>query len=224
VRPALREKLPLVKDWLGDHVYVDTERLVKVQKNVREWIMAFSKVGDEELLSAATEVFRARGYEGASLSQLSEATGLEKASLYHRFPGGKAELALAVVRRGDRWFQEHVFAPLAGDGSPAKRLKLVGWQLRGFYGDGLKSCTLESLSLPGGGAALEQALRSGLLAWLEAFAKLAQESGLPPAVARARAEQAVIEIEGSLVLARVLQDNKPFLRVIGRLPDLLLRM
>ena len=185
--------------------------------------MAFSKVGDEELLSAATEIFRTRGYEGTSLSQLSEATGLEKASLYHRFPGGKAELALAVVQRGDQWFQKHVFAPLAGEGSPAKRLKLVGWQLRGFYGDGLKSCTLETLSLPGGGTALEHALKSGLLAWLEAFARLAQESGLPSAVARARAEQAVIEIEGSLVLARVLQDNKPFLRVIGRLPELLLR-
>jgi TetR/AcrR family transcriptional regulator, lmrAB and yxaGH operons repressor len=184
--------------------------------------MAFSKVGDEELLSAATEIFRARGYEGSSLSQLAEATGLEKASLYHRFPGGKAEIVLAVVQRGDQWFQEHVFAPLAAEGSPAKRVRLVARQLREFYGDGLKSCTLETLSLPGGGAALEQALRGGLLAWLEAFAQIAQESGLAAGVARARAEQAVIEIEGSLVFARVLQDNKAFLRMIGRLPDLLL--
>jgi len=52
------------------------------------------KVLDETILKGLAEVFRSKGYEGASLKDLSEATGLKKASLYHRFPNGKSEMAL----------------------------------------------------------------------------------------------------------------------------------
>ena len=38
---------------------------------------------------ALAEAFRQYGFEGASLSMLSEATGLGNGSLYHFFPGGK---------------------------------------------------------------------------------------------------------------------------------------
>jgi TetR/AcrR family transcriptional regulator, lmrAB and yxaGH operons repressor len=41
-------------------------------------------------------------------------------------------------------------------------------------------------------------------AWLNAFCGVARESGLPPAMARARAEEAIVRFEGSLVVARVL--------------------
>ncbi|MEP1982729.1 MAG: helix-turn-helix domain-containing protein, partial [Maribacter dokdonensis] len=56
------------------------------------------KVLDIEILTGLTKVFRSRGYEGASLKELSEATGLKKASLYHRFPNGKQEMADAVLQ------------------------------------------------------------------------------------------------------------------------------
>ena len=45
--------------------------------------------------------------------------------------------------------------------------------------------------------------------------------GLPPAMARARAEEAIVRFEGSLVVARVLGDNSAFERVLKMLPDLL---
>ena len=49
--------------------------------------MPITKVNEDELLDRLTDVFRTYGYEGASLSKISEATGLQRASLYHRFPG-----------------------------------------------------------------------------------------------------------------------------------------
>ncbi len=39
------------------------------------------KVLDKEILNGLTKIFRSRGYEGASLKELSDATGLKKASL-----------------------------------------------------------------------------------------------------------------------------------------------
>lgn len=184
--------------------------------------MALPRISEDNLMTAAAEVFRAHGYEGTSLRRLAEATGLEKASLYHRFPGGKEEIAGAVARRVNDWFLKNVVETLKGNGSPAKRIRVVAEKLREFYGDGRKSCTLETLSLPGGGEALAAVLQEGLQGWLDAFTRISKESGVPAAAARARAEQAIIEVEGSLVLSRALGDNRLFLRVIGRLSALLL--
>lgn len=183
--------------------------------------MAHAKLSDEDLMRALTDVFRAQGYEGASLSRIAEATGLEKASLYHRFPGGKEDMVAAVVNHVNQWFQDHVFTPLERSGKPAQKVRLAAQHLRELYGDGSKSCVLDTLSLPGGSLGLREAVRGSLKAWLQAFTGIAREAGASGTEARERSEQAIIEIEGSLVLARVLGDRKPFYRVIDRLPELL---
>lgn len=51
-----------------------------------------------DVLDKAVKVFWARGYEGAHLSALLEATGLSKSSLYGTF-GSKRELYLASIDR-----------------------------------------------------------------------------------------------------------------------------
>lgn len=185
--------------------------------------MAFAKVSDQDLICALTDVFRAQGYEGASLSRISEATGLEKASLYHRFPRGKEEMVATVVNHVNQWFQDHVFTPLERPGKPAQKIRLVAEHLRELYGNGSKSCVLDTLSLPGSSPGLREAVRGSLKAWLQAFTGIAREAGASDTEARQRAEQAIIEIEGSLVLARVLADRKPFHKTIDRLQKLLLQ-
>ncbi len=65
-----------------------------------------------DLLRALGEVFRAHGYEGASLTLITEATGLGKGSLYHLFPGGKEQMAAEVLAEIDTWFEVNIFAPL----------------------------------------------------------------------------------------------------------------
>jgi TetR/AcrR family transcriptional regulator, lmrAB and yxaGH operons repressor len=54
-------------------------------------------------IPALAEAFREHGFEGASLAHLCEATGLGKGSLYHFFPGGKDEMAAAVLADVDAW-------------------------------------------------------------------------------------------------------------------------
>ena len=183
--------------------------------------MAYSTVNDEELLSRSTDVFRTHGYEGTTLSRLSAATGLEKASLYHRFPGGKDQIALAVAGGVLAWFQKHVFEPFKSTEAPRRKAGAVVEQLRVFYADGTKPCALDALSLSGGGPELAEALKGALLAWLKAFTEIARESGLSAAESKRRAEQAVIQIEGSLILSRVLGDTKAFRRTLEELPGLL---
>ena len=183
--------------------------------------MAHRTVSDDEFLDRALDLFRTYGVEGVSLSRLSEAIGLEKASLYHRYPRGKDEIVMAVVARVIQWFGEHVFAPLKAEGTTRRRVGIVAEQLRTFYCDGTKPCITDVLSISSGGEELAATLKIALQAWMKAFAEIARESGLSPRLSRQRAEEAIVRIEGSLVVARVLGDNMPFQRVIKLLPDLL---
>lgn len=183
--------------------------------------MAHSTVGEAEFLEKTTALFLEQGFSGTSLSQIAAATGLEKASLYYRYPGGKDEIAMAVATGVGTWLTEFVIEPLTVEGNPEKQVREVAKQLRSLYGDGTKWCALEALSLKGGSEALAAGLKGALTAWLGAFAGVARRSGMSAAVAKQRAETAIGQIEGSLVLSRVLGDPKPFQRAIDALPSLL---
>jgi TetR/AcrR family transcriptional repressor of lmrAB and yxaGH operons len=167
------------------------------------------------------EVFRLYGYEGASVRLLSEATGLERASLYHRFPGGKEQMAASIVAETCKWFERHVFTQLKKDSSPEDKVRRVAANLRDFYRRGALWCVLDTMTLGGGTPAIRNSIHAAYTAWLDAFEQVAREAGMPAPLARSRAQQALIEIEGSLVVARVTGDSKPFLRVVQDLPNLL---
>ena len=183
--------------------------------------MAHRIISDDAFLATSLELFRTYGFEGVSIKRLADATGLEKASLYYRYPGGKDEIAMAVASDVVRWFQENIFEPLQRTGPVRKRVAFAAERLREFYLGGTKTCLMDVLSLPGGSEALHQALEGAMQAWITAFAQIAKESGMPPAAARSRAEEAILRVEGSLVLSRVLADTSTFERTIKQLPDLL---
>jgi AcrR family transcriptional regulator len=183
--------------------------------------MAHRTISDEELLDKALDLFRTYGFHGVSLSMLAEATGLEKASLYYRFPGGKEEIAMAVVSRDFACLQEKIFKPLKGEGSPRKRISIIMENLRSFYSEGTKACVIEVLSIPGGSEQVIATVKAAMQAWIKSFTEIAREGGLSPASARNRAEEAVLRIQGSLVLSRVLGDNGHFQRNLKLLPELL---
>ncbi len=58
----------------------------------------------DDTLPALAEVFREHGYGATSPSLITAATGLGKGSLYHFFPGGKQEMASAVLADIEQWF------------------------------------------------------------------------------------------------------------------------
>lgn len=183
--------------------------------------MAFRKIDEEQFLDRLTEVFRVHGYEGASLSRISEATGLQRASLYHRFPGGKAEMVKAVLQRAGDWLSTHVLGPLCNSGPPSKRVERMIERLREFYGDGEHSCLLDTLSLGEEGSELRAAIEGALNAWFDALTRVARDAGFNQDEARRRAEDAMVLIQGALVIARATGNRKPFGRALDRLPDLL---
>jgi TetR/AcrR family transcriptional regulator, lmrAB and yxaGH operons repressor len=180
-------------------------------------------IDDEELLSRLASVFRDLGYEGASLTALAEGAGLQKASLYHRFPGGKQQMAEEVLAAAIGWFGENVLAPLKESGAPKPRIAAVARRLDDFYAGGRKACLLNMLSSPrNADGPFSPAIRSAFEALIDAFSRVAREAGHAPKAARRRAERAVMLMQGSLVLSRGLGSGEPFRAFLSTLPDDLL--
>lgn len=178
---------------------------------------------DETLVAALLEVFRTHGYEGASLAILAEATGLARASLYHRFPGGKAEMAEVVMQAVRDWLWAHALAPLRDTTLlPAARIAAMCDHLDAFYHAGGKACLLEALSIGEVTAPVRRLAREALELWTHELATAVSAAGIAKREARRRAEQAITQVQGALVLARVQEDRAPFRRAIRALPELLL--
>ncbi len=186
-------------------------------------MFAMTKITDPELLNRLTAVFRTHGYEGASLSKISEATGLQRASLYHRFPGGKAEMAEAVLNRAGDWLATHALSPLTESGPPEERIRRMAERLSEFYEGGTQSCLLDALSFGVEEGGLRGHQKAAMGAWVDAIATMLRESGIPVQTAQERAEDAVIRIQGGLVMARAAKNPKPFRRTLENLPQDLLR-
>jgi TetR/AcrR family transcriptional regulator, lmrAB and yxaGH operons repressor len=181
--------------------------------------MGLQKFADDKLLGTITDLFRNHGYDGTSLSRIMKATGLVKASLYHRFSGGKEEMAATVMDRVAGEFASNLLAPLNESGDPAERLRETGERLRKFYGSGKKPCLLDTLTLNRESPFVKARAKAALEFWIDSFARFAAESsGLSPVLAIERAQDAVSALEGGLVIARVSGNRAPFIRAIESLP------
>lgn len=162
--------------------------------------MPAALISKEEVLTRLLGIFRERGYEGASLAALSEATGLGRSSLYHYFPGGKDEMATSVLAHLDEILVTALHAPLATKASPKRKLDAMLAAVDDFYDGGSKACVLERLCASADRPVIGRPLRRSFETWLSAFETLGAEAGISRAVARARAEDALARVEGALVV------------------------
>jgi TetR/AcrR family transcriptional regulator, cholesterol catabolism regulator len=78
----------------------------------------------EDILDAAAQVIRKKGYNGASMADIAQAVNLQKASLYHHV-SSKQEILLALLNRAIAMLTERI-APLTAQATPAdEKLRLM---------------------------------------------------------------------------------------------------
>ncbi|TNC13716.1 TetR/AcrR family transcriptional regulator [Methylobacterium terricola] len=169
-----------------------------------------------DAVSALAEVFREHGYEGASLSLLSKATGLGKGSLYNFFPGGKEEMMEAVLADIDSWFATTIFAPLEQAQDPAAAVTSMIEDVTAYFRSGRRVCLVGCIGLNSSGATFAIRIRSYFARWISALVQCLETAGVPTSPAEQIAEEVVSGIQGAIVLARALGDDAAFLRIIHR--------
>jgi len=169
------------------------------------------KILDTDMIAGLTKVFRDKGYEGASLNDLADVTGLKKASLYHRFPNGKQEMAESVLNYIDQWVDDNIFLPLMDEDKPANlRLKDALTNIEILYDGGKNTCVLRAFSMHSGLSLFEQQVKSGMDKWISAFNGLGISLQLTSTESHQNAVQTLIELQGSLVVTKGLADTGIF--------------
>ena len=178
----------------------------------------------DELLAQLMTLFRTEGYDGASLSEISRATGLGKSSLYHHFAGGKAEMATAVLAHLDRMLAPAVAAAMALDDDRAtpKKVDALLAVLDAFYEGGRAACLLERLTASVDRALFAAPLAAAFASLLRCFQSLARQAGHARPDAERRAEDAMVTLQGALVVAAGTNDAAVFRRALVRMRATLL--
>ena len=168
------------------------------------------------LIEQLSKVFEQNGYSGATLSQLAAVAGMSKSSLYHHFPGGKQEMAQALLRHAIAELEAHAFARLQDQGRPATRL--AGF-LEGFsdYVDGGKGhCLLAVLAQGAARADLGDEIAAQVTDWRALLTKTLEESGAKPKRAKRLAGDLLDQLYGSLTVGKMLNDAGHFKRNVKR--------
>lgn len=161
------------------------------------------KVLDEDMIKGLMSVLRSKGYDGASLADLAKATGLKKASLYHRFPEGKQAMAKAVLNFVDEWIATNIYQELQNDSiNRVQRLENILENIRVMYQDGEATCIFRALTMENSIQLFGAQIHETMQKWLDAFTEIGELFGFSKTTAETKALQAFINIQGSLIVAK----------------------
>lgn len=169
-----------------------------------------------EILPLVAEAFRALGYEGASFGQITKLTGISKGSLFHAFPGGKEQMAAEVLLGIDEWFVKNIYEPLE-TGAPNAALAHMWAQTDKYFRSGGRVCLVGAFALDATRDHFQGTIQTYFTRWMHALTGCLTRAGADATKASAFAEQAVLSIQGGLLLARAVNDETVFTRTLRRL-------
>lgn len=170
-----------------------------------------------DIVPVLAETFREHGFEGASLAVIERRTGFGKGSLYNAFPGGKEEMAGAVLSEIDAWFEDKVFRPLREDDDPRQAITAMFEAVDAYFRAGRRVCLVGLFALDEVRDRFPQVIGGYFAQWIAALAAALVRTGRAPDQAAALSEEVVGGLQGALVLARALNDPAAFGRTLGRL-------
>jgi TetR/AcrR family transcriptional regulator, lmrAB and yxaGH operons repressor len=177
----------------------------------------------DALIERLVDVVYDFGYDGSTLSVISEVTGLGKASLYHHFPGGKEQMAAAVLAHSDQWGARHIGALLDGPLSAEAKVRGLFRALDEVHNRAHQLTLMNVFTYGSARQVFGREVGDRVRAGLDVLAGLLRECGVSADEAGDRALAAYIRIEGAMVLSRTLDDLEVFRKVVRALPDELLR-
>jgi TetR/AcrR family transcriptional regulator, lmrAB and yxaGH operons repressor len=163
------------------------------------------------LIDTAATLFRRQGYAATGLNQILEEAGVKAGSLYHHFPGGKQELAAAVVDSAGSDIEKLLRSALARD-VPVETVvgQWVDLLAAGLAADCRDGCPVEPIATESVHASelVRRASARAFDGWCAALGERLRVDRWDAARADETALAVVSMIEGALILSRTAGDAR----------------
>jgi AcrR family transcriptional regulator len=177
----------------------------------------------QKMIETAAVVMRERGVEATSFSEVLARSGAPRGSIYHHFPGGKAQLIEEATRYAGDFTASGLARALEQEdpleavrGFTAFWLRLLR---RSDYAAGcpVVAASLEGERSPGAREAAAEAFSS----WEQVLSESLERRGVERERARSLALLVITAIEGAVVVGRATRSPAPLERVAGELEQTL---
>lgn len=177
----------------------------------------------DQMIAAAVMLVRSRGASATGFSDIIEASGAPRGSIYHHFPNGKSELLAAMIDRAANLVGKVIKAQAAEAASPADLVRRIadvfsdapiasGWT----QGCPVAAATVEGDHQP---EPVRQATAQAFDHWIDAIALALARFGIADKDGTDFASAIVAGIEGGLILARAQRDVRAYDGIVALLVE-----
>ena len=171
------------------------------------------------MIQSALVLMGQKGIEATSFSQVIDHSGAPRGSIYHHFPGGKAQLVAEATRYAGNIVADLAAAQVDPD-DPLAGLKSIGTFWRNVLdsndfaaGCPVVAASLEPRGLPGAREAACEAFRR----FQDVHYQLLCRAGVSDDRARSLAATAVSAVEGAIILSRAERSAWPLERALDEM-------
>lgn len=181
--------------------------------------MAKPKIDRKTLLRNSLSVFKTKGYNATSMNDLAAANGLLKGSIYH-YIESKEALMFEVLNALKDHYVHKVFSKVYDNRlSLIKRVDEITFRAQEIYtheegGDFFVNIGLETLNT---NPLFSEVIKEFFDEWVKALSHLYQLNNYSEEDAKTQAEVTVAEIEGAVMLMRLLKDENYLIRTLNKL-------
>jgi len=177
----------------------------------------------DRLIAAAVTLFQARGYHAVGLSEILSKARAPKGSLYHHFPGGKAELAEVAIE----WLRDEIVGFLDGaaeSGTPPDETisDIVRGTAKWLKANNFRQGALLAIlgqEVAAGDERVTAAVAHAYQAVLQAFCRILA-TGDPP-LGRGDAVAIIAMLDGAVAVCRATRSTEPLRDVSAAIGKLL---
>ncbi len=174
----------------------------------------------ERIVEASAELFRRQGYAATGVKQIVNEAQAPFGSLYHFFPGGKAELGAEAIRTSGALYEQLI--PAVIDNAPdivtGVRMFFAGAAAHLVDTDFADACPIATVALEvsSHSETMRMACADVFESWIAAGASRNVDAGIRPEQARELTIAMIAALEGAFVLARALRSIEP-LEIAGEM-------
>lgn len=172
----------------------------------------------ERIVCTAARLMQRQGYEGTGIKLIAREANATLGSVYHYFPGGKKELALAAIAFSEVEFGELLRSSLATESSPGAAMESCAKALADYLAeDGwLDGCPVTATALETlGDDDMRAACERAFAHWRGIVADALTACGVGESDAVELASTVIAVFEGAELTAQVARSPEPLL-VAGR--------